>query len=221
MDARDFIKQKVKECGSQSLVARKIGVSQPTINRFCVNASEPDVQTIRKIATAYGLPLSYFINDKQTTNLINIAATTPSPSVAIKINQSGTTTQPSYRPEDYARIATGELVNHEKTKILAEAIKLVREMLNGEKISEEKEAHMISVACNKLAQDKEHLRLLLGERKDIEHKVMLSEQQAIRDKEAAEKEETGEPPAGEQKRRQVVEPEVNRHTKNISSTTSK
>jgi len=59
----EFIKQKVAECGSQSAVSRKIGVSQPTINRYCMGDAEPNIDTIYKIAAAYGINPASFLQD--------------------------------------------------------------------------------------------------------------------------------------------------------------
>lgn len=63
MNANEFIKTKVTEEGSQSAVARKIGVRQPTVHKWILGDAIPDTQSLKLIATAYGLPLAYFLEE--------------------------------------------------------------------------------------------------------------------------------------------------------------
>lgn len=70
--------------------------------------------------------------------------------------------------------------------------------------------------------EKEALRYQLEQRIEAEHRLTESQRQAIIAKEAAEKEETGELPAAEQKRQQqVAEPGENQITKSSDFTTKK
>jgi transcriptional regulator with XRE-family HTH domain len=58
MDIIKFIKEKVLEAGSQTAVARKTGVSQGTIAKICNGDTNPELGTIYKISSAYGIPPS-------------------------------------------------------------------------------------------------------------------------------------------------------------------
>ena len=64
MDVCEFIRKKVAETGSQTAIARKTGISQGTIAKICAGDTTPGMETISKIATAYGLPMSYFIDSQ-------------------------------------------------------------------------------------------------------------------------------------------------------------
>lgn len=66
--AADFIRKQVEECGSQTAVARRIKVAAPSINRYCSGDSTPNMETILKIAAAYGKPLSFFTGEEMTVN---------------------------------------------------------------------------------------------------------------------------------------------------------
>ena len=60
MKILDFLKNKVAEAGTQTAVARKTGVSQGTITKIINEDTKPELSTIRKIAEAYGIPLTEF-----------------------------------------------------------------------------------------------------------------------------------------------------------------
>ena len=60
----NFIKEKVKEAGSQTGVARKTGVSQGTITKICNGDTNPELGTIYKIAQAYGLNPAVFLQQQ-------------------------------------------------------------------------------------------------------------------------------------------------------------
>ena len=64
MYMRLFIIKKVEEAGSQTVVARKTGVSQGTSAKICNGDTTPELGTIHKIAKAYNLPLGYFLEDQ-------------------------------------------------------------------------------------------------------------------------------------------------------------
>jgi len=68
MKAIEFIKKKVIDAGSQTAVARKTGVSQGTIAKIISGDSKPELGTIKKIADAYGLPLSFFTETAENAN---------------------------------------------------------------------------------------------------------------------------------------------------------
>ena len=63
MDIIKFIKEKVLEAGSQTAVARKTGVSQGTIAKICNGDTNPELGTIYKISSAYGIPPSRFLGN--------------------------------------------------------------------------------------------------------------------------------------------------------------
>lgn len=65
MDIIKFIKEKVAEAGSQTTISRKTGVSQGTIAKICNGDTNPELGTINKVASAYGLPLSYFLGENK------------------------------------------------------------------------------------------------------------------------------------------------------------
>ncbi len=60
---RDYIKQRLNSGESQSAIARKIGISQPTVAKIASGDVKASDGTAMKIARAYGLPLSYFLED--------------------------------------------------------------------------------------------------------------------------------------------------------------
>ena len=63
MNVRDFIESKVAECGSQTSVSRKTGVSQGTIAKICSGDTTASIETIMKIASAYGIAFASFFKD--------------------------------------------------------------------------------------------------------------------------------------------------------------
>jgi transcriptional regulator with XRE-family HTH domain len=63
MDAKEFIKSKVLSGISQTDIARKCGISNGTITKILYSETKLTLDTIKKIAIAYGLPLSYFLED--------------------------------------------------------------------------------------------------------------------------------------------------------------
>lgn len=63
MKMRDFIEAKVAECGSQTAVSRKTGVSQGTIAKICSGDTTASIETIMKIASAYGVTFASFFKD--------------------------------------------------------------------------------------------------------------------------------------------------------------
>jgi transcriptional regulator with XRE-family HTH domain len=58
-----FLENKIAEAGSQTAVSRKTGVSQGTLSKIILGDTKPTLETIQKIATAYNLPVSTFIDD--------------------------------------------------------------------------------------------------------------------------------------------------------------
>ena len=62
MKVIDFIREKVKECGSQSAVARKCGISQALVNKMMHDYYEVQIGTIYKIAAAYGIRPTDFLH---------------------------------------------------------------------------------------------------------------------------------------------------------------
>jgi len=63
MKATDFIKKLVMEGATQSEIARKIGVANGTITKYLYSETEPQKETIQKIAKAYGKQMSFFMDD--------------------------------------------------------------------------------------------------------------------------------------------------------------
>lgn len=63
MRVRDFIESKVRESGSQTAVSRKTGVSQGTIAKICSGDTTANIETIMKIASAYGVTFASFFNE--------------------------------------------------------------------------------------------------------------------------------------------------------------
>lgn len=188
MDIVDFVKQKVAEEGTQTAVARRTGVSQSTITKICSGDTKPELETVYKISSAYNLPLDYF----QTSNIIDIAATTPAPT-AYRPPMSPVTVTISSQPDDEDKDAQ---------------IRALKELLRQEMYDKEVERR-----------EKEALKVQLNERIAAEHRLAESERLATIAKEAAEKEETGELPADEQKRQQqVVEPEDIHNIKSSDTT---
>lgn len=60
MKIAEFIKQKVAEAGTQTAVSRLTGVSQGTITKILSGDTTPELETIKKIATAYRVPITNF-----------------------------------------------------------------------------------------------------------------------------------------------------------------
>jgi transcriptional regulator with XRE-family HTH domain len=56
----EFIKTKVQEEGSQTAVSRKTGVSQGTIAKILNGDTTPELETLKKIAAGYKVPLALF-----------------------------------------------------------------------------------------------------------------------------------------------------------------
>ena len=63
MNVIDFIRNKVSECGSQSAVARKCGISQALVNKMMHDHYDVQINTIMKIASAYGIAFASFFKD--------------------------------------------------------------------------------------------------------------------------------------------------------------
>lgn len=63
MKVIDFIREKVKECGSQSAIARKCGISQALVNKMMYDYYDVQIGTIYKIAAAYGINPASFLQD--------------------------------------------------------------------------------------------------------------------------------------------------------------
>lgn len=64
MTVKEFITVLIDEGHSQSAIARKSGVSQPTVNRMWLgDTKNVSLETITKIAIAYSKPLSFFLTD--------------------------------------------------------------------------------------------------------------------------------------------------------------
>lgn len=73
----DFLKEKVTEVGTQSAVARKTGVSHGTINKILSGDTKPELDTIRKIASAYCVDLSAFEEISSVSLNLNAVDTRP------------------------------------------------------------------------------------------------------------------------------------------------
>ncbi len=61
MDPKELIENDLEKGETQTGVAMKIGVSNATIYKILYTQTKPTVDTLRKIATAYGLPVSSFL----------------------------------------------------------------------------------------------------------------------------------------------------------------
>ncbi len=70
MNPVTFIREKVEECGSQSEVARKTGLSVPLVHKMMHSDVDSTIESIRKIASGYNLPLSFFFDDWAPEKLI-------------------------------------------------------------------------------------------------------------------------------------------------------
>jgi len=70
MKATEFIKKLVNDGVSQSEIARKIGVANGTITKYLYSETEPQKETIKKIAKAYGKPMSFFMDDFSDSTVI-------------------------------------------------------------------------------------------------------------------------------------------------------
>jgi transcriptional regulator with XRE-family HTH domain len=58
------ISQAIKEIGlNQTTFAKKLKLTQPTINSWITGRRNPTVTTLKKISKAIGVPLNYFLND--------------------------------------------------------------------------------------------------------------------------------------------------------------
>jgi transcriptional regulator with XRE-family HTH domain len=63
MKAKDFIKNLFKAGTPQTEIARKIGVTPGAITNYIYGKTEPKIDTIMKIASAYGITFASFFND--------------------------------------------------------------------------------------------------------------------------------------------------------------
>lgn len=63
MSAKEFIKNLVDSGVPQTEIARKVGITPGAITNYLYGKTEPGLETIKKIAAAYGLPLSHFLED--------------------------------------------------------------------------------------------------------------------------------------------------------------
>jgi transcriptional regulator with XRE-family HTH domain len=63
MSARDFIKKLVREGISQTEIARKCSISNGTITKILYSESELRLDTLKKIAAAYSIPIATFLSD--------------------------------------------------------------------------------------------------------------------------------------------------------------
>lgn len=61
MDPKELIENDLKKGETQTGVAMKIGVSNATIYKILYTQTKPTVATLRKIAKAYGIPVSSFL----------------------------------------------------------------------------------------------------------------------------------------------------------------
>ena len=68
MTPRYYIKKLVSEGISQTEIARKCKLSNGTITKILYSESKLTLDTIKKIAAAYNVPLSYFIEESGTAN---------------------------------------------------------------------------------------------------------------------------------------------------------
>lgn len=73
MKVADFIRNKNKEGESQSAIARRCNISQSLVNKMIHQDFEPTLDTIKKIALAYRMSLSCFIDDIDEFNAKPIA----------------------------------------------------------------------------------------------------------------------------------------------------
>lgn len=64
MDAKEFIKNEVDRGISQTEIANKVGVSNATVYKMLYTNTTLTLATIKKIAKAYGKPLSFFIAEE-------------------------------------------------------------------------------------------------------------------------------------------------------------
>lgn len=76
MRLNDFLRQKIADGETQSSISRKCKISQSTVNNFLQGQESPRTSTLRKIADAYNLPLSYFIHDTTYTHFTTTATAT-------------------------------------------------------------------------------------------------------------------------------------------------
>lgn len=134
MELREFIKIKVEETGSQTAVSRKTGVSQGTINKIVHGDTVAELGTVQKIATAYGLPLEYFVppingvflghastDDSMFTGNVE----KPPPTISEQIGEG-------YSPEvklmaDYLEVKVGGKTREERLAIVEEIMADLRE----------------------------------------------------------------------------------------------
>lgn len=65
------IKQALKEAGlTQNDLAKKMNITQPTVNSFVNGRRNPTVKTLKKIAKATGKDMNYFF-DKNISQTVN------------------------------------------------------------------------------------------------------------------------------------------------------
>ena len=57
-----FLKKKISAGATQMLIAEETGISQGAINKILRTDVKVSMDTLEKIATAYNVPLTYFIN---------------------------------------------------------------------------------------------------------------------------------------------------------------
>jgi len=63
VDPKDFIKKQVESGVTQTEIANRVGVSNATVYKMLYTNTTLTLATIRKIAKAYGKPLSFFLQD--------------------------------------------------------------------------------------------------------------------------------------------------------------
>lgn len=66
MDAKEFIKAEVEKGISQTEIANKVGVSNATVYKMLYTNTTLTLATLKKIANAYGKPISFFITEEET-----------------------------------------------------------------------------------------------------------------------------------------------------------
>ena len=61
MNIKQFLNKKLLDGETQTSIARLCGISQSTVNNLLQGQENPRMSTLRRIATAYNVPLSQFI----------------------------------------------------------------------------------------------------------------------------------------------------------------
>ncbi|MDR1245011.1 MAG: helix-turn-helix domain-containing protein [Endomicrobium sp.] len=74
---KEKVKQAIKEAGlTQSELGKKLNITHPLVNNWVTGRRNPSLKSLKKIASATGKPLNYFLdnsNDVTGDNSINLA----------------------------------------------------------------------------------------------------------------------------------------------------